>query len=188
MRLADIMRLALRQLDEEPEDMEDFADLFRVYANTGYRLLLERYVRPRETMTLHTDEHGEVYVYGMELESIISCRDERGRDVPCRMSADGLRMETLRRDADITVVCEVRYPPLEDDGDEPMIPAHAHPAIADYICYSCLLNGNAAKQSRAMAYLQRFEQVARTIRTQGSGSVTGFKNLYAASDIRAVRW
>lgn len=188
MTLASIMRLALRQMEEDPEDIEEFADLLRTYANLGYRILVTRYFMPRQTLLLHTDERGEATVEGMGIESIVSCRDSLGRHVPCRMSADGMRMETGARDEDITAVCIVPFPPLERDEDEPRIPEHAHPALADYICYSVLLNGNAAKQSRAMAYLQRFEQIARSIRAQGAGSVNNFTNLYSASDIRAVRW
>lgn len=188
MTLASIMRLALRQLDEDPADIEEFADLLRTYANMGYRMLVTRYLRPRETLFLHTDERGEAPVAGMDIESIISCKDSLGRSVPCRMSADGMRMETGARDEDITAVCIVPFPPLDRDEDEPRIPEHAQPVLADYICYSVLLNGNAAKQSRAMAYLQRFEQIARSIRAQGAGSVNNFMNLYSASDIRAVRW
>lgn len=188
MTLASIMKLALRQMDEDPEDIEEFADLFRTYANLGYRILVTKHLKPRETLCLHTDALGEAPVDGLDIESIVSCRDRLGRNIPCRMSADGMRMETGARGEDITAVCIVPFPPLERDEDEPRIPEHAHPALADYICYSVLLNGNAAKQSRAMAYLQRFEQIARSIRAQGSGSVNNFMNLYSASDIRAVRW
>ena len=51
-----------------------------------------------------------------------------------------------------------------------------------------LLNGNAAKQSRAMLYYQSFEQTARMIKPQGSGSVTRMRNLYTSTDIRNVGW
>ena len=42
MTLAEIMRLALRQLDEDPADISDFSDLFRSYANIGYKIAVSR--------------------------------------------------------------------------------------------------------------------------------------------------
>ena len=48
MTLAEIMRLALRQLDEDPADISEFADLFRSYANLGYKLLVFKIKEKRE--------------------------------------------------------------------------------------------------------------------------------------------
>jgi len=189
MTLAEIMRLALRQLDEDPADISEFADLFRSYANLGYKILVSRFFKPKETYMLSTDEKGEAYIDNMDIDYIVSLRDDYGRDVvPYHVFADGTKIETARKNAELTAVCVVTYPAMQSDTEEPRIPEYAHHALVDYICYRYLLNGNAAKQSRAMAFYQQFEQTARTIKPQGSGSITRFKNLYVASDIRNVGW
>jgi hypothetical protein len=188
MKLAEIMRLALRQLDEDPADISDYADLFRSYANIGYKIAVSQYYKPVDTLMLHTDDKGKVYVDGMGIERIVSLKDDMERDVFYDLSSDGTTLRTGKRDADLTAIVGVEYPPLQEDTDEPRIPAHAHHALVDYICYRHLLSGNAAKQNRATAYLQQFMQAMQLIRPQGSGSVTRFKNLYTATDIRNVGW
>lgn len=188
MKLAEIMRLALRQLDEDPADISDFADLFRSYANIGYKIAVTQYYKPVDTLMLHTDDKGVVYVDGMGIERIVSLKDDMERDVWYSMSPDGMTIKTTARDADLTAIVGVEYPPMQEDTDEPRIPEYAHHALVDYICYRHLLSGNAAKQGRATAYLQQFMQAMQLIRPQGSGSVTRFKNLYAATDIRNVGW
>lgn len=45
MTLAQIMRFALLQLDEDPADIDEYADLFRMYANDGYTELIEQYAK-----------------------------------------------------------------------------------------------------------------------------------------------
>ena len=47
MTLAQIMKLALRQLDEDTEDVGEYEELFKVYANTGYAIAVRSYLRPR---------------------------------------------------------------------------------------------------------------------------------------------
>ena len=188
MTLAEIMRLALRQLDEDPADISEFADLFRSYANLGYRLLVSRYYKPKDTVVLRTDNKGEAYIEGMDIDYIVSLRDSYDRDVYYTLSSDGTQIKTTKLEADLTAVCVIEFPPMCGDSEEPRIPEHAHHALVDYICYRHLLNGNAAKQSRAMLFYQSFEQTARTIKPQGSGSVTRMRNLYAATDIRNVGW
>ena len=74
---------------------------------------------------------------------------------------------------------------LTQDSDEPKLPEYAHSALVEYICYRHLLNGNLAKQSQAQAHLNRYYQIAGTIRPQGSESVRTMRNLYAATDIRS---
>jgi hypothetical protein len=188
MKLAEIMRLALRQLDEDPADISEFADLFRSYANLGYKILVSRYLKPKETIYLHTDEKGSAYIEGYDIEHIVGLTDDRGNAVPLRLSSDGAMIETTRKNSDISAVCVVSYPAMQEENEEPRIPEYAHHALVDYICYRHLLNGNAAKQSRAMLYYQSFEQTARTIMPQGGGSVTRMQNLYTSTDIRNVGW
>ena len=187
MTLAEIMRLALRQLDEDPADISEFADLFRSYANLGYKILVSRFFKPKETFVLRTDEKGAAYIEGMDIDHIVSLTDDNGRDVWYRVSADGRSIETAKKDAEVTAVCVVSYPAMREDAEEPRVPEHAHHALVDYVCYRHLMNGNAAKQSRAMLYYQSFEQTARTIVPQGSG-VKNFRNLYTSTDIRNVGW
>lgn len=188
MTLAEIMRLALRQLDEDPADISEFADLFRSYANLGYKLLVSRFLKPKETYVLRTDEKGTAYIEGMDIDHIVSLRDDYDRSVYYRMSADGTKIETTLKDAVLSAVCVISYPAMQEDMEEPRIPEYAQHALVDYICYRHLMNGNAAKQNRAMLFYQSFEQTARTIMPQGSGSVSNFRNLYAATDIRNVGW
>lgn len=188
MTLAEIMRLALRQLDEDPADISEFADLFRQYANLGYKLLVSRYYRPKDTLMLRTDDEGTAYIEGMDIDYIASLRDSYDRDVYFVLTGDGTQIKTSAKNADLTAVCVIEYPAMKSDMEEPRIPEYAHHALVDYICYRYLVNGNAAKQSRAMLYYQQFEQTARTIKPHGSGSVTNFRNLYRATDIRNVGW
>ena len=49
MTLANIMKLALRQLDEAAEDIAEYDELFRSYANMGYMIALRLFLKPRET-------------------------------------------------------------------------------------------------------------------------------------------
>ena len=188
MTLAEIMRLALRQLDEDPADVSEFADLFRNYANLGYKLLVSRYYKPKDTVMLRTDDKGAAYIEGMDIDYIVSLRDSYDRDVHYHISADGTQIETTQKNADLTAVCVIEFPPMREETESPRIPEYAHQALVDYICYRHLSNGNAAKQSRAMLYYQMFEQTARTIKPQGGGSVTRMRNLYTATDIRNVGW
>jgi len=62
MTLAQIMHLALRQLDEDPADVSDHDDLMRVYANEGYQIVMRDIYRPRYEMTLETDARGEAQI------------------------------------------------------------------------------------------------------------------------------
>lgn len=184
MTLARIMTLALRQLDEDPADISDYDELFREYANIGYRIATERYYKPKDTIPLRTDDSGSACTDGMNIVKIVRLTDENGREIAYDVSADGLSIMTGEKDAELKAVCEIAYPPLLSPDDEPCIPAYAHHALVDYICYRHLMNGNAAKQSRAMSYYQSFMQEMQAIRPQGSGSVTRFRNLYAVSDVR----
>lgn len=187
MTLAQIYRLALRQLDEDPADIEEFRDLFAVYVNQGYQIAVEQYVKPKETIPLRTDENGDVYMDGMGIARVISVRDAAGNSVYTEMSEDGMMLRTGRKNADLSSVCVVSYPELENDTDEPNLPKAAHASLADYICYKYLSTGNMAKQSRAQHFRNEFYTQMQRVKPQGSGSVTGFKNLYAATDTRWTR-
>lgn len=188
MTLGQIMRLALRQLDEDPADIAEYAELFRMWANQGYQIILRQYYKPRETMTLRTDEDGKAYIEGMDILKIIALKDANNREVACTVSEDGTLIRTGARDQELTIVCEIQAPPLENDADEPRFPEHAHPMLVDYICYKHLMRGNLAKQSRAQAFNSEFYRQAQQLKPQGGGSVTNFKNLYAVTDTRYVRW
>jgi len=58
MTLAGLMKLALKQLDETPEDISEYDELFASYANMGYMIALRLFLRPRESFTLATDRDG----------------------------------------------------------------------------------------------------------------------------------
>lgn len=186
MTLGQIMRFALLQLDEEPADIEEYADLFRMYANEAYTELLQRYMKPKETFTLHTDGNGCAWLEGYGIRHIVSARRKTDRaTIPFEISDDGMMLKTGIRGGEVDLVCEVECPMLTQDSDEPKLPEYAHSALVEYICYRHLLNGNLAKQSQAQAHLNRYYQIAGTIRPQGFESVRTMRNLYAATDIRS---
>lgn len=184
MTLVQIMRLALRQLDEDVADLSEYRDLFVAYANQGYQIALTQYVKPRETMTLATDDHGDAAINGLDILRVVAVRDEDGREVMCAMDADGVTLHTPRKDSTLYAVCEVRRRELADDGDEPLLPMESHTALADYICYRHLSSGNLAKQSRAQHYRNEFYAQMQRISPRPSGGVTGYKNFYTVTDSR----
>lgn len=187
MTLAQIMRHALRQMDEDPADIDEYKDLFTVYANQGYMIALRQYVRPRETMTLRTDEEGYACLDGLDILRVIDVRDENGRSVPVRMDEDGMRMKCSLINADLTAVCEVRYAEMTRDDDEPRLPLEMHAALADYVCYRHLSSGNLAKQSRAQHFRNEFYAQMQMATPRPSGGVTGYKNLYEVTGFGYMR-
>lgn len=188
MTLAEIMRLALRQLDEDPADIAEFAELFKMWANQGYQIIQQQYYKPRETVAMSTDDKGETSISGMNVALIASLRDENGHDVWYERSADGSTLKTTKRNGVLEMVFETQIQMLEQDTDEPAFPEHAHSMLVDYICYKQLMRGNMAKQNRAQAFQSEFYRAAQQLKPQGYGSVTGMKGLYTASDIRYTRW
>lgn len=188
MTLAEIMRLALRQLDEDPADIAEYDELFRMWANQGYQIVLQNYFKPRKTLEFSTDDDGAVDISEGNIVQIVSLRDERGMNVPYIISEDGKTLETGKKNILLSAVCEVIFPPLEKDTDVPEFPEHVHSMLVDYICYKHLLRGNAAKQSRAQAFQGEFYRQAQQLKSAGEGSVTHMKNLYTVSDVRYTRW
>ena len=67
MTYAQIKQLALRQLDEDPHDMDEFGDLLGTYVNEGYQTALIDYYRPREVYTLKTDAEGNADLTGLKI-------------------------------------------------------------------------------------------------------------------------
>lgn len=188
MTLAEIMRLALRQLDEDPADIAEYADLFKMWANQGYQIIQQNYYKPRAEITLHTDEKGRAGIAGIGIAQIVQLKNAYGVDVMHEVSADGQFIETGAMDAELEAVCEMQPRMLEAETDEPMFPERNHSMLVDYICYKHLIRGNMAKQSRAQAFQNEFYRAAQQLRPQASGSVTHLKNLYTVSDARYTRW
>ena len=184
MTLAQIMKLALCQLDEDPADIDEYRELFTLYANDGYHILLSEYYKPVTTLTVTTDDGGYAPVEGMGILRVILAKDEDGHEVAVRLTPDGAALETGRPDTQLALTCETEKPRLERIEDEPELPEHAHSALVDYICFRHLSTGNLAKQSRAQAFQNSFYTTARRLKPQGRGSVTRMKNLYAMTDIR----
>lgn len=184
MTLAQIMHLALRQLDEDPADAAEHDDLMRAYANEGYQTVMRECYRPRYTITLETDKNGEISIEGMGVACVAEMRREDGGRVWHVLSADGKRIYTGVKNGELEATVETEHPPLERDTDEPKFPAWAHACLADYICYRHLSSGSVVKQQRALFFERRFWETARRIRPQGEGSVTRIHGLYEATDIR----
>lgn len=184
MRLAEIMQLALRQLDEDTADVSEYDDLFRRYANEGYQIVMRDFYKPRETVMIMTDDEGRACLDGTDIVRIISLEDGNRRPVWFSVSVDGRYVHTREKEKVLSAIAEKECGVLYDDADVPAFPEWAHSALADYICYRHLSAGNLAKQQRAQFFLQQFYQMARRIRPQGIGSVTRFKNLYTVTDAR----
>ena len=187
MTLAQIMTLALRQLDEDPADLAEYDDLFRMYANEGYQIVMRDYYKPREHFDFTTDEKGAADITGRDIVRIVELRNALGMDVWFDLSVDGTTIYTREREKDLHAVAEIEVAPLARDMDVPLFPDWAHNVLVDYICYRHLSSGNMGKQQRAQFFLSQFHQGARRIRPQGVGSVTRFKNLYAVTDARYTR-
>lgn len=181
MTLAGLMKLALRQLDELPEDISEYDELFRSYANMGYMIAMRLYVKPRETFCVKTGEDGRADISAMPIARVIEARDETGKSIWFDVEADGQTIITRADGQKLSLLCETEPAPLECDTDEPRLPEYAHPAIADYICYRHLSSGSLAKQSRAQFFYQSFYQQMRALRPQGADSVTRMKNLYSVT-------
>lgn len=184
MTLGEIILQALRQLDEDPEDVGEYHDLFRAYANMGLHIAVREQLKPRRTFTLAVDGKGKASIRGYGAVRIVRVTDEAGREVWADLDADGQEITILRDDLAgkrVTVLAETDAREMETDTDVPPIPEYAHPALCDYICYRHLSNGNMAKQQRAQFYLNSFYQQIRAIRPEGTGSVTRFCNLYAVT-------
>ena len=188
MTLAQIMLLALRQLDEDPQDISEYDDMFREYANIGYHIAISEYVKPRDRRDMRSDKDGIIYI-DSDVRRVVSLERARDRrDVMFELSETGDSIRVADKDERFLAVCEIREDAMQEENDEPTrLPPHAHSALADYICYRHLSNGNMAKQAKAQFYLQQFYQAMQRIRPQGMGSVTGFKNLYTVTDIRYAR-
>lgn len=187
MTFDQIKRMAALQLDEDPADMAEIADLLSAYVNEGYQIALRDYVRPRERFTCQTDKMGHAPMGARRILRVVTLTDEDGRDVPFALSSDGQAMETARPDAQLSGVAEVAYPDMKAGSDVPRMDETAHMALCDYACWRYLCNGNLAKQSRAQHYQQRFYAAMRALRPQGMGSVTGYRGLYAVTDARAAK-
>lgn len=188
MTYAQIKQLALRQLDEDPHDMDEFGDLLGVYVNEGYQTALIDYARPREVFTLKTDKDGNADLSGLRIIRIAEVLEHpHGLSAWATQNATGDTLYTAVRESEVKLTALITYPDMVEESEEPRLPAWAHGALADYACYRYLSNGNMAKQSKAQFYFQRYMTTMNRVRPQGMGSVTTLRNLYTATDARWVR-
>lgn len=188
MTYAQIKQLALRQLDEDPHDLEEYDELFSVYINEGYKTALMDYLKPRETYVLETDKNGDADLTGLRIRYISEVTElPHGNCAFAQMDAMGDKLHTTVTRGRVRIVAVVSYPDMVDGSEEPRLPDWSHGALADYACYRYLSNGNMAKQSKAQFYLQRYLTQMERIRPMAMGSVTGLRNLYTATDIRWTR-
>ena len=107
MTLAQIMRFALLQLDEDPADMAEIADLLSAYVNEGYQIAMRDYAKPREAFTCQTDGKGNAPVGARRILRVVTLRNAEGRDVPFVLSADGQTLETGEENKTLSGVAEV---------------------------------------------------------------------------------
>ncbi len=188
MTLSQIMTLALRQLDEDVQDIGEYEDAFRVYANIGYGIAVREFLSPKEWFTLVTDERGMADIPCERVIRVVETRDrESGRELASALTTDGRHLMLREKNKAIGVLCEVNYPEMKQPTDEPMLPVSVHYALADYICYRHLSSGSMAKQSRAEFFLRSFYAAMKMLRPQGMSAVKDYKNLYVVTDIRYAR-
>lgn len=189
MTYAQIKQLALRQMDEDPHDMNEYGDLLGTYINEGYQMALMDHLRPKEEYILTTDENGDADISGLRIRYISEVTEHPHEySAWATQDAMGHTLHTAVRKGKIRVIAIVTYPEMTEDSEEPKLPEWAHGALADYACYRYLSNGNMAKQSRAQFYFQQYYQTMNRIRPQGMGSVTRTRNLYEATAAAYTRW
>jgi len=181
LTLASIMQLALRQLDEAAEDLGEYEELFRSYANMGYMIAVRLFLRPREVMELRTDETGSTDLRGLFIGRVVEVKDGTGMSVRFVISGDGHTLHTGACNQTVSVLAQIECPLLESGMDEPLLPEYAQPALADYICFRHLSSGSLVKQRRADVFRESFYQQMRAMTPQGAGSVREMKHLYAAT-------
>ena len=135
MTLSQILRLALRQLDEAPEDAGDYDDLFKSYANIGYDIAVREYLKPRERRTLYARCGGALRIDDEDVERVARLWDCEGRERAFAPGADGRSVEVFGpapcEGEGMLALCEVRYPPMERETDEPRLPPSAQAALAE---------------------------------------------------------
>lgn len=89
MTLSQLIAHALRQLDENAEDVSEYEESFKVYANMGYDIAVREYLKPRRTFCVDVDEKGNAPVPGLLVTRVVELRDEYGRDVGYDLDPDG---------------------------------------------------------------------------------------------------
>lgn len=183
MNVNSIFKHAMLEMDEDPADICDYEEKFRMYLNMGYQIIVRQHYKPKETYRCHADENGNISLAGYDIESVVEMTDEDGHMVRYAACPDGCGVyRTSVRSGDVDVVCQVNYPALEKGTDVPEIPEHVHYALVNYICYKHLSSGNLAKQSRAQYYRQSFYEAMGMLKPAGTGSVTTYRNFYSATN------
>ncbi len=69
------------------------------------------------------------------------------------------------------------HPPMAAETDAPLLPDHAHRAIADYATYMLYRNGSPERQRRGAPYYQQFYEVLSGL-AQQSGTNVQFTNMF----------
>lgn len=82
MTLSQIIAQALRQLGEDPQDVSEYEEAFKVYANMGYDIAVREYLKPRREMCLDIDGNGRAPVVGVIVNRVIRMTDEDGGTSP----------------------------------------------------------------------------------------------------------
>lgn len=189
MILAQIYRLALRQLDEAPEDLADFRELFEEYVNEGYDIAVDDYWQPRREYSFVTDDNGCINIRDTHIHKIISVKSNT-LDVPmyAQLAPEGYCIKVfggfIAANHPVTVLAQVTMSRLVKDNDVPRIPESAHMALVDYICYRYKMTGNLAKQSQANAYLSSFRAAMARMPRFGHDTVVHQSHLYEATSLR----
>lgn len=82
MTLSQIIAQALRQLGEDPQDVSEYEETFKIYANVGYDIAVREYLKPRREMCLDIDGNGRAPVVGVIVNRVIRMTDEDGGTSP----------------------------------------------------------------------------------------------------------
>lgn len=187
MTYAQIKQLALKQLDGDPHDMDEYADLLGTYVNEGYQIAVNDHLYPREKFTIQTDKDGRADISGLGIRYIPDAVTEQGYSAWARLTNMGDTIETAVKDGKVILTAVVTYPGMESETDVPRIPEFAHGALADYACFRYLSNGNMGKQAKANFYYGQFARQMSRIEPQAMRSVTNYRNLYTVTDARWTR-
>lgn len=188
MTLSQIMTLALRQLDEDAQDISEYESAFKVYANIGYDIAVREHLRPKEWFFVRSDVQGVAELTQENILRVVMVKEkESGRPAAFRLLYDGTGMMLPERNTVYEALCEVSRPEMTMETDEPMLPARVHHALADYICYRHLSSGSIAKQTRAQFFLTSFLHAMKSLRPQGMCSEGRYKNLYEVTNLGNAR-
>ena len=114
MTFDQIKRMAAQQLDEDPADMAEIADLLSAYVNEGYQIALRDYVRPRERFTCQTDKMGHAPMGARRILRVVELMDGEGRDGVHALTARTPGGRLVHLDGEVSAIGSFRRARITD--------------------------------------------------------------------------